>query len=100
MRNRRNDQRLKVLKEAKIMLTDWHSVDCLVRDIGTGGARLEFSGPVYLPKQFRLRIVSGNVTIPAEPVWQRRGEAGIRFTGIATAGCAELPPRFVRPVAA
>ena len=100
MRNKRVDQRLKVLKEAKVMLTDWHSVDCIVRDIGTGGARLEFAGPVYLPKQFRLRIISGNVTIPAAPAWQNRREAGIRFTGIATAGNAELPSRFHRPAAA
>lgn len=99
MRERRADQRLKTLKEAKVMLTDWISVDCILRDISAGGARLEFEHPITLPKEFRVHIVSGNITIPAEPCWQRRNEAGVRFTGIATAGNAAAPPKFERRVA-
>ena len=96
MRDRRRERRQKVLKEGKVMLTEWVSVNCVVRDISPGGARIEFEGPVYLPSQFRLCIVSADLTIPAVPAWQRRGEAGIRFTGVGTAGKIEgafrLPP--------
>ena len=60
---------------------------------------LEFEHPITLPKEFRVHIVSGNITIPAEPCWQRRNEAGVRFTGIATAGNAAAPPKFERRVA-
>lgn len=86
MRDRRRERRHRVLKEGKVMLTDWVSVNCVVRDISPGGARLEFEGPVYLPSEFQLCIVSAELTIPAVPAWQRRGEAGVRFTGVGTTG--------------
>lgn len=71
------------------MFTDWVSVDCIVRDISPGGARLEFLEPVNLPKEFRLYIVSADLTLPAAGVWQRRNEAGIRFTGVGIIGDSE-----------
>jgi hypothetical protein len=95
MRERRCERRHKVLKEGKVMLTEWVSVSCVVRDISPGGARLEFEGPVYLPSEFRLLIVSADLTIPAVPAWQRRGEAGIRFTGVGTAGDVDNTPRRI-----
>ena len=58
MSERRTERRIKVLKEGKVMLTDCVSVDCIVRDMSPGGARLKFEGPVYLPVDFQLRIVS------------------------------------------
>jgi hypothetical protein len=85
MRERRRERRQKVLRQGKVMLTEWVAVDCLVRDLSRGGARLEFAGPVSLPSAFQLRLVSADLTIPAAPAWQRRGEAGIRFTGAAVA---------------
>ena len=86
MRERRGERRQKVLKEGKVMLTDWVSVNCVVRDISASGARLEFDRPVYLPSEFHLCIVSADLTFPAVPAWQRRSEAGIRFTGVGETG--------------
>lgn len=99
MRERRRERRQKILKEGKVMLTEWVSVNCIVRDISPGGARLEFEGPVYLPSEFRLCIVSADLTIPAIPAWQRRGEAGIRFTGVGMAGDVDNSPRRISPAA-
>lgn len=82
MYERRRERRLRVLKQAKVMLTEWVSVNCVVRDISPGGARLEFNGPIYLPHAFQLQIPSAELNIPAAPAWQSRGEAGIRFTGL------------------
>jgi hypothetical protein len=39
-----------------------------------------------LPGEFRLKLISADLTIPAVCAWQRRLEAGIRFTGVGTAG--------------
>jgi hypothetical protein len=86
MMDRRNERRLKILKAGKVLLSDWLSVDCTVRDISPSGARLEFEGPVSLPGEFRLKLISADLTIPAVCAWQRRLEAGIRFTGVGTAG--------------
>ena len=90
MSDRRSERRLKVLKEGRVLLDDYVSVSCSIRDITPGGARLEFDGPVCLPSAFRLRMVSANVMIPATVIWQRRLEAGIRFTGGAV---VEIAPK-------
>jgi hypothetical protein len=82
---------MKVLKEGKVLLDDYVSVSCSIRDIAAGGARLEFEGPVCLPGEFRLRIVAADLTIPATVAWQRRLEAGINFTGVGVVG--RIPSR-------
>ena len=97
MSDRRSERRLKVLKEGKVLLDDYVSVNCSIRDITPGGARLEFEGPVCLPSAFRLRMVSADVTIPATVIWQRRLEAGIRFIGVAVVEIA--PKRRLRSAA-
>jgi hypothetical protein len=87
---------MKMLKEGKVLLSEFVAVTCCVRDITAGGARLEFDGPICLPDEFRLRIVSADLTIPATVCWQRRLEAGIRFTGIGKVGQVN---QSTRPVA-
>lgn len=100
MRERRRERRLKVLKQAKVMLTDWVSVNCVIRDLSPGGARLEFDGPVCLPAEFRIRIPNADLTIPAVASWQRKSEAGVRFTGAGTAGDVDNSPmRILRSAA-
>ena len=86
MHERRRERRHKVLKEGKVMLSEWASVKCVVRDISASGARLEFDGPVHLPSAFHLCIVSADLTIPAVLAWQQQSEAGVRFTGVGAAG--------------
>jgi hypothetical protein len=90
---RRSERRLKVLKEGRVLLDDYVAVNCSIRDITPAGARLEFEGPVCLPSVFRLRLVSTEVTFPATVVWQRKLEAGIRFTGIGVVEATRLAPR-------
>ena len=90
-----------VLKEGKVILSDRVSLDCIVRDISPGGARLEFKTPVSLPPDFSLRIVSADLIIPATAAWQRKLEAGIRFTGVGMVGAVDnSPKKIVRSVAA
>ena len=98
--DRRGERRQKVLKEAKVLLSDRVSIDCLVRDISPSGARLEFFAPVSLPNEFRVRIVSAELTVPAALAWQRRLEAGVRFTGVGTVGQVDNTPARVLTSAA
>jgi hypothetical protein len=101
MDERRWERRLKVLKEGRIMLTDVVAMNCIVRDLSPRGARLQFDGTVYLPAAFNLHIVSADLTIPATPAWQRNREAGVRFTGVGTAGHVDnSPQRITRRAAA
>lgn len=95
MHDRRSQRRHKILKEGRVVLGDNLSVSCVVRDISPAGARLEFEAPAGLPGEFGLLIVSADLTIPAALTWQRRFEAGIRFTGVGTAGGVDNSPRRI-----
>jgi hypothetical protein len=92
---------MKILKAGKVLLSDFVVVPCSICDISSDGARLEFQGPVCLPEAFRLRLVAADLEIPATVIWQRRLEAGIRFTDagasrpaapVAPAVRSALPP--------
>jgi hypothetical protein len=77
----RRSPRKRTLKEARVVLTDRTTMDCLVRDMSAQGARLAFGAPVTLPTTFSLLMVASEKLIPAELLWQRGLLAGIAFTG-------------------
>jgi hypothetical protein len=79
--HKRAAHRQRTLKEAKAVLTDWTTIDCTVRDISEGGARLAFGDAFSLPQEFRLLIVSTNMIAPVKLLWQRGKVAGVGFTG-------------------
>lgn len=79
----RSTVRRRTLKAGKIVLSDRTSIDCTIRDMSDGGAKLEFPAITLLPHEFHLMIVSENVLIPCEPAWQRGLSWGVRFTGAA-----------------
>ena len=77
----RGDHRQRTLKEARVLLTDWSTIDCTIRDISKGGARIVFGDAFSLPKEFRLLLVSTNTIVPVQLLWQRGKTAGVGFTG-------------------
>jgi hypothetical protein len=81
MEDHRTSHRRRALKEGKVVLSDRIVIDCLIRDLSEGGARLEFGAPTELPDSFRLLIASMNLLVPAAPAWQHGLSVGVRFTG-------------------
>lgn len=81
MEEHRKAHRRRMLKEGKVVLSDRTVIDCLIRDLSEGGARLEFGAPMELPDGFELLIASQNLLVPSAPAWQHGLRAGIRFTG-------------------
>ncbi len=79
--DRRASVRHRTLKEAKVVLHNSSTIDCIIRNIAEGGAHLDFSDPVALPDHFEVLIVANNVLVPADRVWERGRAAGIMFTG-------------------
>lgn len=77
----RGSVRRRTLKEGKLVLDDWATVDCVIRDLSETGARVEFSGMTEVPEQFRLLIMSANVLMPAKRAWQLGLSIGVHFTG-------------------
>jgi hypothetical protein len=78
---RRTSQRRRALKEAKVVLSDWSTIDCVIRDMSETGAKVQFGGPTELPGGVRLLIMSSNLLYPGIVAWQRGQSAGIHFTG-------------------
>ncbi len=81
MEEHRTSHRRRMLKEGKAVLSDRVVIDCIVRDISEGGARLEFAAPTELPDNFRLLVSSLNLLVPVTPTWRHGLKAGVRFTG-------------------
>lgn len=79
----RRDQRRRTLKQARVVLSEWTTIDCRLRDISDSGAHIVFSNAVRLPETFRLHNVSDGTITPVELKWQRGLEAGVAFTGPA-----------------
>jgi len=89
MEKSRRALRRRTLKGGKIILSEWTVLDCTIRDLSEGGARLEFGALTELPKEFNLLLVSENLIIPAAVAWQKGNKVGVRFTGPGKAA----PPR-------
>ncbi len=87
--------RHRVLKSAKIVLDDWGSIDCQVRDISDTGAKLRVPSTMALPHKFRLLIVADNTIRPVQVAWKLGDTFGVAFTGEV----ARAPLRKFVPVA-
>lgn len=80
---------MRALKDGKAVLSNWSTIDCTIRDLASGGARLQFGGVTELPDEFRLLYVSSNKLVPARIVWHRGQTVGVSFSGPAV----DAPPR-------
>lgn len=75
-------QRYRVLNGGKLIVNDGQSViDCVIRDMSEGGARVRITIPTMLPKQLEMLVVKNNMLYPVEVRWNRNSEAGLQFTG-------------------
>lgn len=55
------------------------TMDCMIRDISEGGARLIVSSAVTLPEAFELFIPSRNEYVEAKQRWRRGDDLGVEF---------------------
>jgi hypothetical protein len=63
---RRRFPRIHVLRRARIVLSRGHStIDCVVLDLSSGGARLKVWEWLGLPERFELRIENGPARVGA-----------------------------------
>ncbi|MGA7807710.1 PilZ domain-containing protein [Bradyrhizobium sp.] len=56
------------------------TLDCVVRNFSSAGAKIAMSGTVLLPDEFDLTIARKEGTFRARLVWRDGLEAGLRFT--------------------
>ena len=80
MDDRRINPRMRRLKEGRIIFNGKKSLmSCMVRDVHDGGARLRIGEPYLVPNTFHVSIAGEHENRPAERVWMRENEMGIRF---------------------
>lgn len=86
MSERRVAARSKSLLQGRVYYNNRRaSLDCVIRDITSEGARLKFSGTVTVPQTFELYIPHKHEAYRAKVAWHRGEEIGVTFDGVETA---------------
>jgi hypothetical protein len=75
---RRGELRRTALKSARIIAPDGTRIECRLRNISDGGARLELGGQQLLPHTFQLEI-SGLPTRLCNLRWAKGNLVGVQF---------------------
>jgi hypothetical protein len=55
------------------------TMDCQVRNLSTGGAKVTFSNTAVVPDQFDLKIARQERSFRARMIWRAPNEAGVVF---------------------
>ena len=76
---RRAHTRHRVFKGGRLAFKGGSSVECTVRNISPGGARVDLTSPVALPEQFTLLIDTDHFKQRCHPVWTRNTRIGLAF---------------------
>jgi len=79
MIERRATPRHRILKQGTISLHGGGGVDCTVRNISEGGARLEVANPLGLHGSFSLAIPTDHVMRDCRAVWNIEKHVGVAF---------------------
>ena len=75
---RRRAGRLRTLKHGRIFIDAMSTLNCAVRNMGAGGARLVLPSVVGVPERFTLDI-AGDRRVAARVVWKTYTDIGVAF---------------------
>jgi hypothetical protein len=78
MIEKRATPRQRVLKHGTLAFGGG-SIDCMVRNISSGGARLDVVSPVGLPESFTLIIQTSQLMRRCHAVWHDDKRIGVAF---------------------
>ena len=79
MLENRREPRRRTLKAATVSLKPRGTLSCVVRNVSSEGAALEFGSPFGIPEQFTLRFESGDMQHECQVIWRRQNRVGVRF---------------------
>lgn len=78
--DQRSSERARTFLSGRIIFNNRASlIDCIVRDLSSGGARIAFEHPIDIPKEFELEIPRRNISAPARIIWSDAKEHGVTF---------------------
>ncbi len=77
--DKRTTPRQRTLKKGRIVFNDGRStIDCLVRNLSAGGAKLEVTSSVGIPDDFDLVMADG-LTKRCRVAWRKLTEIGVSY---------------------
>ncbi|MET3411145.1 PilZ domain-containing protein [Methylobacterium sp. 1030] len=79
MDDRRAAPRRRTLLEGHIELTGGGVIDCTIRNMSDGGARLKVVSVIGVPDAFVLAYGVGGRRRPARVTWRQETELGVAF---------------------
>ena len=80
MTSPRKDERIRSLLSGQVIFNQRAStIDCVVKNISAGGARLEITDSTALPAEFELSIPHKSRVYRAQAVWRGEGLVGVQF---------------------
>jgi hypothetical protein len=79
MIEKRRAPRHRVLKHGTLFFRSGGGVDCMVRNVSSGGARLDVANPFRLPQSFSLIIETDQFMRRCHPVWCSDPRIGVAF---------------------
>src|SRR5262245_40992909 len=83
--NKRGTLRRRVAKSAKIAFGDFRFVhDCSLRDMTPDGAKIRVVATREIPDEFHVVFTTERMIRPAQVIWRRGDDLGVKFLGAAT----------------
>ena len=97
MDDKRSAPRLRSFLKGQVIFNGGqNSLECLIRDYSSGGARIELSASVTLPDRFDLYLPHKEETCKAHIQWRRGNQLGVAFE---TAESAPAMPSIPQDIA-
>ena len=84
MQDRRRYPRVRVLKDAKIVIGTSSVVDCTVRDLNSTGARIEVQDAIDLPEALDITFDGGLIFQSCFLKWRKLNQIGVEFFDVDT----------------
>jgi hypothetical protein len=79
MIEKRTTPRHRVLKHGMLAFGGGGGLDCTVRNISSGGARLDIASPIGVPPSFTLVIEADQFMRRCHAVWSNERQIGVAF---------------------
>jgi hypothetical protein len=79
MIEKRATPRHRVLKHGTLAFGGGGGIDCMVRNLSSGGARLDIANPVGVPTSFTLVIEIDQFMRRCHAVWSTDNRVGVAF---------------------
>src|SRR5919205_2083830 len=96
MDDKRTTPRLRSFLKGRVLFNGGqNSLECLVRDLSSTGARLELSASVTLPDRFDLYLPHRDETCKVHSQWRRGTQLGVAFEHLESAPAAPPQPQDV-----